>query len=264
DSKDLFEICKTVKADYLARYGYVDEWKCKYFVKRGDIFGIKIKINSSRGIPRKFIHILVDNTGKLSSQQKGFFKMSDCILLNGNISLFKQQMKSKCNGVDYYKVTDSKDLFEICKTVKADYLARYGYVDEWKCKYFVKRGDIFGIKIKINSSRGIPRKFIHILVDNTGKLISQQKGFFKMSDCILLNEYWEHYGNLLGGTRYSQLDEINAGNVGNLTIAWTFRYGPSPWGYAADRLFLKDQQAPIMVDDGSKHGNDLLILCTPW
>src|ERR1700742_2430821 len=36
---------------------------------------------------------------------------------------------------------------------------------------------------------------------------------------------WPAYGGDGGGSRYSPLTQINAGNVGELKIAWTFRTG---------------------------------------
>ncbi len=36
---------------------------------------------------------------------------------------------------------------------------------------------------------------------------------------------WPSYGNTLGGTRYSPLDEINTANVANLELAWSYRTG---------------------------------------
>ncbi len=36
---------------------------------------------------------------------------------------------------------------------------------------------------------------------------------------------WPYYGQNAGGTRYTTLDNINAGNVGRLAVAWTYRTG---------------------------------------
>ena len=36
---------------------------------------------------------------------------------------------------------------------------------------------------------------------------------------------WPHYGNNPGGERWSALDQINRGNVGNLEIAWVYQAG---------------------------------------
>ena len=38
-------------------------------------------------------------------------------------------------------------------------------------------------------------------------------------------ENWAIWGGDYAGTRYSELDEINSGNVGNLQVAWTFSTG---------------------------------------
>jgi len=43
---------------------------------------------------------------------------------------------------------------------------------------------------------------------------------------------WHHYGNDLGGTRYSLLDQINVSNVATLQRAWTFRTGDIAEGSA--------------------------------
>jgi quinoprotein glucose dehydrogenase len=36
---------------------------------------------------------------------------------------------------------------------------------------------------------------------------------------------WPYYGQNAGGTRYTSLDKINAGNIGRLDLAWTYRTG---------------------------------------
>lgn len=36
---------------------------------------------------------------------------------------------------------------------------------------------------------------------------------------------WAYYGHDAGGTRYTPLQQINTGNVGQLTVAWTYRTG---------------------------------------
>jgi quinoprotein glucose dehydrogenase len=53
---------------------------------------------------------------------------------------------------------------------------------------------------------------------------------------------WLHYGNDSGGTRFSALNQLNADNVNDLEIAWTFRFGPAPAG-SPDKL----QVTPIKV-----------------
>lgn len=44
---------------------------------------------------------------------------------------------------------------------------------------------------------------------------------------------WPHYGNDLGGTRFSPLAQIDASNVGALSRAWTFSLGKEPSGEPA-------------------------------
>lgn len=60
---------------------------------------------------------------------------------------------------------------------------------------------------------------------------------------------WLHYGNALGGTRYSPLTQINQENVSKLESAWTYRTG------VQTDTGLGFQATPIMVDD-------TLYLCT--
>jgi glucose dehydrogenase len=36
---------------------------------------------------------------------------------------------------------------------------------------------------------------------------------------------WPNYGNDAGGARYSEAQQINPNNVGQLKVAWTFRTG---------------------------------------
>lgn len=59
---------------------------------------------------------------------------------------------------------------------------------------------------------------------------------------------WRHYGNDLGGTRYSPLTQINQENVGDLELAWTYRTGVLATG-------LGFEATPLMV-------GDTLYLCT--
>ena len=61
---------------------------------------------------------------------------------------------------------------------------------------------------------------------------------------------WLHYGNDQGGSRFSPLAQISAGNVGSLQSAWTFRTGPTPGKPTAS------EATPLKV------GNSL-YLCTP-
>ena len=56
---------------------------------------------------------------------------------------------------------------------------------------------------------------------------------------------WGSYGNDQGGTRFSPLDEINAGNVANLMVAWRADTGPVP----ASAFTGGMEVTPIMVGD---------------
>ena len=61
---------------------------------------------------------------------------------------------------------------------------------------------------------------------------------------------WPHYGNVLGGTRFSALTQINQKNVADLKPAWTYRTGVmagAGMGFEA---------TPLMV-------NDTVYVCTP-
>lgn len=64
---------------------------------------------------------------------------------------------------------------------------------------------------------------------------------------------WQSYGGDEGGSRYSSLAQIDAGNVKRLEVAWTYRTGdyPPPGGGRPRRL----EVTPIKIDD-------TLYLCT--
>ncbi|RST84993.1 pyrroloquinoline quinone-dependent dehydrogenase [Aquibium carbonis] len=56
---------------------------------------------------------------------------------------------------------------------------------------------------------------------------------------------WTHFGGTTHGRRYSTLSGINAGNIDELDVAWTFRSGdltPAP-----GRIFYSSQNTPIKV-----------------
>ena len=55
---------------------------------------------------------------------------------------------------------------------------------------------------------------------------------------------WPVYGGDEGGTRFSPLDELHAGNVGQLAVAWTYRTGDILQGASGTRF----QATPLMVD----------------
>jgi quinate dehydrogenase (quinone) len=61
---------------------------------------------------------------------------------------------------------------------------------------------------------------------------------------------WSHYGRDAGGQRFVPSDQINAGNVDKLKVAWTFRTGAKPLRGS------EDQNTPLQV-------GDTLYVCTP-
>lgn len=67
-------------------------------------------------------------------------------------------------------------------------------------------------------------------------------------------EDWHHYGRTLAGQRYSPLDQINAGNVRDLDVAWTYRTGDVRGPQDVPETTY--QVTPLKV-------GDLLYLCTP-
>lgn len=63
---------------------------------------------------------------------------------------------------------------------------------------------------------------------------------------------WSHYGNDLGGSRYSPLDQITPANVAALKPAWTYHTGPVPKGAPASF-----QATPIKI-------GERLFFCTGY
>lgn len=53
-----------------------------------------------------------------------------------------------------------------------------------------------------------------------------------------------YFGGDAGGSRFTSLDQINAGNVGRLRIAWMYRTGPDPKGVVPTM-----ESAPIKIGD---------------
>jgi quinoprotein glucose dehydrogenase len=54
------------------------------------------------------------------------------------------------------------------------------------------------------------------------------------------NTEWHHYGNDLGGTRFSPVAQITPDNVGQLKEAWRMQTGGIGMGFEATPLFVKD------------------------
>ena len=69
---------------------------------------------------------------------------------------------------------------------------------------------------------------------------------------------WPYYGQNAGGVRYTSLDKINAGNVGRLGVAWTYRTGEMK-KYAGNRMMEEKatfETTPILI-------GRMLYLSTP-
>ncbi len=71
-----------------------------------------------------------------------------------------------------------------------------------------------------------------------------QSGDVQQPSAAAQTSDWQHYGNTVGGTRYSPLDQITPANVAKLQVAWTYRIGP-----AADSAHSSLQMTPLKVDD---------------
>lgn len=67
---------------------------------------------------------------------------------------------------------------------------------------------------------------------------------------------WPQYGNSVGGSHYSSLDQINRSNVGKLKLAWTFQAGELAKIKSGQQPFNPWEATPILV--GGR-----LIACTP-
>ena len=63
---------------------------------------------------------------------------------------------------------------------------------------------------------------------------------------------WRNYGNDPGGSRFSPLTQITPANVGQLEVAWTYRFGPAP-PHSPEKL----QVTPIKIGDS-------LYACTAY
>jgi quinoprotein glucose dehydrogenase len=86
------------------------------------------------------------------------------------------------------------------------------------------------------------------------------EGTSRMTDrpvaSITAGDGWEHWGGDAGGNRYSKLDQINAGNVSQLSVAWMYRTGDLQNRPDAIRQSATEG-TPILVEDS-------LVFCTPF
>jgi quinoprotein glucose dehydrogenase len=68
---------------------------------------------------------------------------------------------------------------------------------------------------------------------------------------------WPSYGGDPGGSRYTPLDDIHAGNLSNLEVAWTYRTGDVSNGKGNFRETSAFELTPLVVDG-------VLFACTPF
>ncbi|MGI9292946.1 MAG: pyrroloquinoline quinone-dependent dehydrogenase [Pseudomonadales bacterium] len=66
---------------------------------------------------------------------------------------------------------------------------------------------------------------------------------------------WPGYGGSLAGLQYSPLNQVNTANVGQLQLAWEYRFPPTN-NAEVDAMLLQLQVQPIVVDN-------TLYSCTP-
>lgn len=71
---------------------------------------------------------------------------------------------------------------------------------------------------------------------------------------------WAHYGGDPGGSRYSQLGQINRGNVGRLQLAWQYRTG-AVRDNPQLRAIIDFQATPILLPAGA---GGHLVVCDPF
>ena len=77
-----------------------------------------------------------------------------------------------------------------------------------------------------------------------------------LTSVFAADQGWTYYSGTQAGTRYSSLDQINRGNVGNLKPAWTYRTGDA--ARYGDALMTRQSQenTPVLI-------NGSLIACSP-
>ena len=74
-------------------------------------------------------------------------------------------------------------------------------------------------------------------------------------------QQWQHYGGDAGGQKFSTLQQINTGNVGQLTVAWQYRTGELERHPPLHTAVYKVQVNPILLPAAA--GGHLMI-CTPF
>ena len=74
-------------------------------------------------------------------------------------------------------------------------------------------------------------------------------------------QQWQHYGGDAGGQKFSTLQQINTGNVGQLAVAWQYRTGELERHPPLHTAVYKVQVNPILLPAAA--GGHLMI-CTPF
>jgi len=76
------------------------------------------------------------------------------------------------------------------------------------------------------------------------------------AESISVGDGWEYYGGDAGGNRYSNLTQINPGNVAQLSLAWQYQTGDLENRPEAMRQSATEG-TPLLVEDS-------LVFCTPF
>lgn len=90
---------------------------------------------------------------------------------------------------------------------------------------------------------------VYFTVRDYGSLPTGLSSFSKPALVDSNQGEWRHFGNDLGGTRYSSLKQINVGNIDKLERAWTYHTGDNFQGHGL-------QATPLMI-------GDTVYLCSP-
>ena len=87
-------------------------------------------------------------------------------------------------------------------------------------------------------------------IEGTARITDRPAASFSAGDD------WKHWGADAGGSRYSKLDQVHAGNVSQLSVAWMYRTGDLEKRPDAIRQSATEG-TPILVEDS-------LVFCTPF
>lgn len=84
--------------------------------------------------------------------------------------------------------------------------------------------------------------------------------FILLSTPLLHAQEWLHYGSDEGGSKFSPLDQINADNVEDLALAWTYRHGDLE-KFPERKPFAGFHATPILLPE---EAGRKLVICTPF